>query len=57
MQNGTVYGFEGEIGGWSNYQTLTISENLPYSTELVIVMVVVVAVAVGLLVYFKKRKR
>jgi hypothetical protein len=57
MQNGTVYGFEGEISGWSNYQTLTISENLSYSTELVIVVVVVAAVAVGLLVYFKKRKR
>jgi hypothetical protein len=54
MQNGTVYGFEGEIGGWSNYQTLTISENLPYSTELVIVVVVVATVAVLGITYRRK---
>jgi len=54
MQNGTVYGFEGEIGGWSNYQTLTISENVPYSTELVIVVVVAVAVAVLGVTYRRK---
>ena len=27
MQNGTVYGFEGEISDWSNTQTILISEN------------------------------
>ncbi|UCC57914.1 MAG: hypothetical protein JSW14_06000 [Candidatus Bathyarchaeum sp.] len=58
MQNGTVYGFEGVISGWSNTQTLTIGENLPSSTELIaIVVAVVVAVTMGLLCYFKKRKR
>jgi hypothetical protein len=54
MQNGTVYGFEGEISGWSNYQTLTIGENP--SIWLVIVLVVVFII-LGLLGYFKKRKR
>ena len=29
MQNGTVYGFEGETSDWSNYQTLTIEEAAP----------------------------
>jgi hypothetical protein len=27
MQNGTVYGFEGEISAWSNTQTLTLNYN------------------------------
>jgi hypothetical protein len=27
MQNGTVYGFEGEISAWSNIQTLTLNYN------------------------------
>ena len=65
MQNGTVFGFEGVISGWSNTQTLTITENLPssglsaFQTEIVIaiVLAVVAAVLVGLLVYFKKHKR
>jgi len=56
MQNGTVYGFEGVTSSWSNYQTLTISENLPFSIWLAFILAVVVAVTVGLLVYFKKRK-
>ena len=54
MQNGTVYGFEGEISSWSNIQTLTIDENQLW---LVIVLVVVVVILAGLLGYFKKRKR
>ena len=57
MQNGTVYGFEGVTSAWSNYQTLTFGENLPFSIWLAIVLVVVVAPIVGILVYFKKRKR
>jgi hypothetical protein len=55
MQNGTVYGFEGEISSWSNTQTLIIDEN-PL-LWLVIVLVVVVVIIVGLSGYFKKRKR
>jgi hypothetical protein len=55
MQNGAVYGFEGEISGWSNYQTLNIGENP--SIWLAIVLVVVVIIIMGLLGYFKKRKR
>ena len=55
MQNGTVYGFEGEISGWSNTQTLTINEN--QSLWLVIALGVIVVIIVGLLGYFKKRKR
>ena len=58
MQNGTVYGFEGVISGWSNYQTLTIDENLPFSTELIAIVVAIVAVVIVVLLgYFKKRKR
>jgi len=58
MQNGTVYGFEGVISGWSNTQTLTISENLPSSTELIVIVVAIVAAGIVVsLVYFKKRKR
>jgi hypothetical protein len=65
MQNGTVYGFKGEISGWSNYQTLTIDENPSSLTEpsvfqtsiwLAIILVVVITVIVGVLVYFKKHK-
>jgi hypothetical protein len=58
MQNGTVYGFEGVISGWSSTQTLTIGQNLPSSTELIVIVVAIVAaVIVVLLGYFKKRKR
>ncbi len=65
MQNGTVYGFQGVNSGWSNIQTLTIGENLSSSTEpnvfqavmVFAIVVAVVATVVGLLVYFKKRKR
>jgi hypothetical protein len=58
MQNGTIYGFEGIISGWSNTQTLTISEYLPFSTELIaIVVAIVVAVILISLGYFKKSKR
>jgi hypothetical protein len=57
MQNGTVYGFEGVTSSWSNYQTLAVGENLPFSIWLAIILVVVVAVIGGLLVYFKKCKR
>ena len=52
MQNGTVYGFEGEISGWSNTQTLTIDENLP--SWLAIVVAVVVAVMVVAVIYKRK---
>jgi hypothetical protein len=58
MQNGTVYGFDGVISGWSSTQTLTISQNPPSSTELIVIVVAIVAaVIVVLLGYFKKRKR
>ena len=58
MQNGTVYGFEGKISGWSNTQTLAIGENLFSSTELIAIFVAIVAaVIVVSLGYFKKRKR
>ena len=45
MQNGTVYGFEGEISGWSNYQTLTINE-IPLSFWIVIVLIIIAVVVV-----------
>jgi len=54
MQNGTVYGFDGEISGWSNTQTLTVGENLPYSIWVAISLVVIVAVLVVTLVYWQR---
>ena len=54
MQNGTVYGFEGETSSWSNYQTLTVSENLPFSIGGAIVLVVVVVVLVVTLIYMQR---
>jgi len=54
IQNGTVYGFEGIICGWSNTQTLTIGENLPSSIALIaIVVAIVAAVILVSLGYFK----
>lgn len=58
IQNGTVYGFEGIMSGWSNIQTLAIGENRLSSTELIaIIVAIVAAVIVVSLGYFKKRKR
>ena len=63
---GTGWLFTGETSGWSNTQTLIIGENLPSSTEpsvfqiatgIAIGVAIAAAVSVGLLVYFKKRKR
>lgn len=51
LQNGIVYGFEGETSSWSNYQTLTVSENLPFSIGGIIFLVVIVIVLVVNLVY------
>ena len=63
MQNGTVYGFEGIISGWSNTQTLTIDKNLFPSAEsdifqiaIVIGILVIVIAGISVLVYFKKRR-
>jgi hypothetical protein len=70
MQNGTVYGFEGVISGWSNAQTLAIGENLnptpspsvkPQLTDQEVIIGVAITIAVigaglGLLVYLIKRK-
>lgn len=55
MQNGTVYGFEGVISGWSNTQPITIPAS-PESIQIILTVILIVAViGVGLLVYFKKR--
>jgi hypothetical protein len=54
MQNGTVYGFDGEISGWTNTQTLTVDENLPYSIWVAIILIITVAVLVVTLVYWQR---
>lgn len=66
-QNGTAYGFKGVISNCSNIQTLTVVEKLPSSSQpsvfqtstiwLAIDVAVVATVTVGLLGYFKKRRR
>jgi hypothetical protein len=55
MQNGTVYGFEGVISGWSNTQTITIPTSLEPIEIILPVILIVIVIGVGLLVYFKKR--
>ena len=56
LQNGTVYGFEGETSSWSNIQTIELPQPEPFPTTLVIVASVSIVTIVGLgsLVYFKK---
>jgi hypothetical protein len=70
MQNGTVYGFEGEMSGWSNTQTLIITSSSSPSptspdtqqTDVVQVIlalaliVIVIGAGLGLLIYLIKRK-
>jgi hypothetical protein len=72
MQNGTVYGFEGEISGWSNTQTLIITSSSSPSptspdqdtqqTDVVQVIlalaliVIVIGAGLGLLVYLIRKK-
>jgi hypothetical protein len=72
MQNGTVYGFEGEISGWSNTQTLIItSSSLPSPTSpdqdtqqtdvvqvilALALIVIVIGAGLGLLVYLIRKK-
>jgi hypothetical protein len=63
-ENGSVYGFDGAESNWSTTQTITILNNsasptptVPEFPSLIFVLSLIVAVSVGLLVYFKKRKR
>ena len=72
MQNGTVYGFEGEMSGWSNTQTLIVTSSSSPSptspdpdtqqTDVVKVIlalaliVIVIGAGLGLLIYLIKRK-
>jgi hypothetical protein len=72
MQNGAVYGFEGEMSGWSNTQTLTITSSgspSPTSPEpdmdqtgvvevilALALIAIVIGAGLGLLIYLMKRK-
>jgi len=57
----SIYTFIGEVSGWSNTQTITISASstpeIPeFLSWIILLLLIIVAISVGLLVYFKKRK-
>ena len=64
IQNGTVYGFDGVTGSWSNTQTLIFNDDLFPLTEssffqiaIGIGILAIFVVGFGVLVYFKKYRK
>ncbi|MEJ2241399.1 MAG: hypothetical protein P8Y18_04575 [Candidatus Bathyarchaeota archaeon] len=57
IQNGAVYGFDGVTSSWSNYQTLTIRENLPFWIWGIIVLALIIVVLVVILVFRQRLKK